>query len=255
MSEQGQQYEDVVIEEVVVDDDASSAGCQRLGLGLLGCTGVLAIAVLIVVGGTIAVGATSINNLVGGVQQIFNIETETDFSGVFIPVVERINRLQELTTVRFNYANIVTSERELPGVLNALYGDRQVMVAVGHIEAGVDLSSLTQDDITVTDGVMTIQLPAPAIQDCFLNENESYVVSRDTGVFAAAAPELDGETRRFALQQFRAQAMEDDILAEAQSETALVVQEFIQLFIGDEVTVQVEVAAPRADAPLPGSCP
>lgn len=254
MSEQTQQTEAVVVEEVLVDDGASP-GCQRLGLGLLGCTGILAIAVVVVVAGTIAVGATSINNLVGGVQQIFNIEAETDISGVFIPVVERINRLQELTTVRFNYANIVTSEREMPGLLNALYGDRQVMVAVGHIEAGVDLSSLTQDDITVEDGVMTIQLPPPVIQECFLNENESYVVSRDTGIFAAAAPEFDSESRRFALQQFRVKAMEDDILAEAQSETALVVQEFIQLFIGDEVMVQVEVAAPIADAPLPDSCP
>ncbi|MBI5669669.1 MAG: DUF4230 domain-containing protein [Chloroflexi bacterium] len=57
-------------------------------------------------------------------------------------VLERIQDMSLLTTTRFNYSSVVTSERQMPGILGALYGERQVMVAVGYVVAGVDMSKI-----------------------------------------------------------------------------------------------------------------
>lgn len=178
-------------------------------------------------------------------------------TATFIPLVDRITQMREITTVRFNYANIVTSEREMPGILNALYGDRQVLIAVGHIEAGIDMSKINSDDLVYDEetSTLTINLPGPVIQSCFLNENESYVVERDSGLFAAPAPNLDTSGRRFALTQARIRAVEDDILGVAQEEAEVAVTEFIDLFVDDTITVVVTVDDPDPNAPLPSTCP
>src|SRR4051812_38354366 len=50
-------------------------------------------------------------------------------------VLEKVQNLSQLTTTRFNYSSIVTSQRDLPSILAGLYGDKLVMVAVGHVNA------------------------------------------------------------------------------------------------------------------------
>src|SRR3990172_2140282 len=63
-------------------------------------------------------------------------------------VLERIQKISSLVTTRYSYSSMVTSERDMPGILAALYGERLAMVAVGYVTAGVDLSTLTQEDVT-----------------------------------------------------------------------------------------------------------
>src|SRR5450432_1626343 len=114
-------------------------------------------------------------------------------------VLDRIQALSELLTTRYNYSSLVTSQRDMPGILGGLYGDKLLMVAVGHVNAGIDMSKINISDITQAGDTMTITLPAAHLEDCFLDEQASYVVERDTGVFARPAPNLDTEARRFAV--------------------------------------------------------
>lgn len=178
-------------------------------------------------------------------------------TATFIPIVDRITELREITTVRFNYANIVTSSVEMPRILNALYGEEQVMVAVGHIEAGIDMSQIDAESLVFDEetNVLQVNIPGPMIQSCFLNENESYVVSRTSGIFAASSPQLDVESRRFALEQARIRAVEDDILGVAQEEAEVALTEFITPFVDASITVNINVDAPDPNAPLPDTCP
>jgi len=178
-------------------------------------------------------------------------------TATFIPIVDRITELREITTVRFNYANIVTSSVEMPRILNALYGEEQVMVAVGHIEAGIDMSQIDAESLVFDEetNILQVNIPGPMIQSCFLNENESYVVSRTSGIFAASSPQLDVESRRFALEQARIRAVEDDILGVAQEEAEVALTEFITPFVDASITVNINVDAPDPNAPLPDTCP
>src|SRR5690606_1604977 len=123
-----------------------------------------------------------------------------------------------LTTTRYNFSSLVTTEREMPPVLAALYGERQVLVAVGHVTAGIDLNLMDAEDVTINNGVLTLHLPPPSLQDCFLNEGASYVVERDTGIFSESAPHLEGQARQFAIQQFRENAQQEGILANVQQQ-------------------------------------
>src|SRR5262245_42732110 len=57
-------------------------------------------------------------------------------------ILDRIQSLSDLVTTRYNYSSLVTSQRDMPGILSVLYGDKLLMVAVGHVNAGIDMSQV-----------------------------------------------------------------------------------------------------------------
>lgn len=165
-------------------------------------------------------------------------------------VLERIQSLSEVMTTRYNYSSLVNSQREMPGILSGLYGDRLLMVAVGQINAGIDVKkiNINQDKA----GGMTIQLPPPQLFSCFLDEKSSYVISRDTGIFARPAPNLDQEARRFAVSQFRDLALNADIYSEVQTHAKTLVEDFVSSIGVKNATVVT--TPPDPNSPLPDSC-
>ncbi|NWF68941.1 MAG: DUF4230 domain-containing protein [Chloroflexi bacterium] len=167
-------------------------------------------------------------------------------------ILERVQALAQLTTIRYNYSLMVTSSRDMPPLLAGLYGESLSFVAVGHVTAGVDLALLQAKDIVEQNGILVITLPPPALQDCFLDEQQSYVVRRDTGLFANPSPALDNEARRFAIQQLRAAALEADILASAQQQAVTAVTQLAQAF--GQAQVQLNSTPPDPNAPLPLTC-
>ncbi len=231
--------------------------------GLTGSLGCLVLILALLAGLLVAAGQT-VGGLIGNVADFFELPELVSFAegagveipeDVFIPEVERLQALSQLTTTRFNYSHLVTSAVDMPGLLQGLYGQGLGYVAVGHINAGIDLSQITEADIVYDEArnLLTITLPAPTLQDCFLNEAQSYVVTRSTGLFAQPSEELESAARRFAIRQYRDMALEDGILEEARDQSVQVVEEFLLSVIGDVVLV-VEVAPIDADAPLPPTC-
>src|SRR5699024_4539944 len=92
---------------------------------------------------TVLVGAVLLNVLTSGVNSFggigntigsilnmcgnaFNPPRRT----IVIPQVERLQKLQDLTTVKFNYAGAVTVSQDIPPALQPLYGNEQTLVAV-----------------------------------------------------------------------------------------------------------------------------
>ncbi|HVO42202.1 MAG TPA: DUF4230 domain-containing protein [Aggregatilineales bacterium] len=169
-------------------------------------------------------------------------------------VLDRIQGMSELTTTRYNYSSLVTSERDMPDVLKALYGDKEILVAVGYVTAGIDLKDIHAADIVQSGGTLTIQLPPARLQACFLNEKDSYVVTRDTGVFSRPAPNLDQEARRYAVHQFRDMALKGDILSTVQTNAQNLIRSFVgTLNMPGVQTIQVN-SAPGDSNTLPDSC-
>lgn len=228
------------------DDAPPRRGCAWLALGAVGCLLLIAAPVA----GLLLAGTVTINGLLAGAQSVFNPQTVVTIQ----TMVESIQGLSQLTTVRHSYSAVVTSERDMPDALKLLYGEKQVMVAAGHVNAGVDLSQLAPDDIARDGDTIIVSLPAPQLQDCFVNEAQSYIASLETGLFARSAPELVVEGRRFAVRHFRERALnEDRILETAQTQAQAVVAGLVTaLAPGARVTV---LTAPLPDpAPLPPTC-
>ncbi len=232
--------------------------------------GLLVIVVAIVV---LAIAVNFSNSLSNGIGTFFssmgemlagaNTTSEIDISQIRIPEVEPFNELSQLTTMRYNYANIVTISTEMPSVLQALYGNSLALVAVGHIEAGVDMGQLTREDM-VYDGetrTLTLNIPAPILTACYLDVQKTYVAEQRTGIFAPNQPRLSDESRRYALLRFRDIATEEGIITDAQAKAESVVQNFastlinVQVGEGDPaVNVVVTTKAPLENAPLVETC-
>lgn len=128
-------------------------------------------------------------------------------------VVEQIQALSRLETSRYAIEKVLTGEAT--GVLPILTHDKILFVAHGDVVAGVDLGKLTEDDVRVVSGTVTIRLPPAEILSASLDNSKSYVYNRDTGLLGRPDPNLESQIRQEAEKQIRQAALEDGILARA----------------------------------------
>jgi hypothetical protein len=239
-------------EEVFYDDRRGPSGCAWGVLGGMGCMTIPIIALVFV----IVSGINSVAGVVDSITGIFN-PSEIVYETVSTTLIlERIQDLSQLTTTRFNFSNLVRVKRDLPTILRALYTDRLQMVIVGHVTAGIDLAQMTEANFTQNGDILVIQLPAPQLQDCFLNEQESYVVDRDTGLFTTGSPELDGQARQFAVSEFRDAALEQGILAEVNEQAQINLESFLNSLPLDPSLsgFRILTTSPPTNPPLPQTC-
>lgn len=218
-----------------------------MGKVLRGLFTVLALLLLVGIGAALGIVLTQ-----GGLLGLLGIASEPTVSSV--TVLDRIQALADLTTQRYNYSSIVTSQRDMPPLLEAIYGDRQILIAVGYVDAGIDLAALEADAITITNDTVNITLPVAMLQACVLDESATYVAERETGIFAPNAPNLDDDARQFAVVQFRNQAVEAGILQDAQDEARVVITEVLLASNPAIQRVNVAFAEANADVELPQTC-
>lgn len=167
-------------------------------------------------------------------------------------ILDRVQALSQLTTTRYSFSTIITTESDMPQWLKPIYGQKQVLVAVGYVTAGVDMRGIQAGDVQVNGAALTLRLPAPALQDCILDEGKTYIAAQDTGLFARPATNVDQETRRYAIQQLRQSALDGNILAEAQTQATTAIIEFAGL-LGVQ-SVQVTFQPAETEVVLPPSC-
>jgi hypothetical protein len=199
------------------------------------------------------------NNLLGGLDwmnRLFGSAQITLPANIYIPDVERVQALTQLTTTSYNYADVQGGQRDMPAWLAALYGDSVVMVTVGIIEAGIDVSQITEEDIMFdeTSNSLVLNLPAPTLQSCYLDENQSYIVQRDTAAFGVPLANLEDIVRQRALLDYRDRAIEEGILDTARTEAEATMREFLGVIVGEEVNLVIQFDAPIPNTPLPATC-
>ncbi|PJF29829.1 MAG: hypothetical protein CUN52_06365 [Phototrophicales bacterium] len=235
-----------------VDEERGCSGCAWGLVGLVGCLGIPVGVILFVIIG----GANIIGNIFNGIGQIFNPPPPVYQTVSQQAVLESVRQLSDLTTVEYNFSQIITSERELPPILQALYSDRLVYFAVGRIQAGVNLSAIQPQDVIINNTTLTIILPPPVLQDCFIDEGASGVISRDTGVFASPAPNIESEARKTALVHFRGLSIQEGILLRANTEAKTTLEAFLGLLpIAGVDTIEIITQEPNTQSmTFPSSC-
>jgi hypothetical protein len=224
--------------------------------------GIFAVAVLVgaVLLNVLTSGVNAFGGIGNGIGSILNIwgnAFNPQRRAIVLPEVERLQRLADLTTVKFNYAGVVTVSQDVPPALASLYGNEQTLVAVVSVRAGIDLSTLSAEDMSYdeTRNVLTLRLPAAVLQECFMDDSKSYVVENRTGIFVGASPALNDEARRYSIQQFRQTALEENILQEAQTEAETVMREFMTVLNPEGApTLEFVFATPDPNAVLPETC-
>jgi Protein of unknown function (DUF4230) len=155
-------------------------------------------------------------------------------------VVQGIQRLNELATVRYTTQVLVTEEENatffrqpLPEFLT---GEKVLLVAVGEVEAGVDLDELGPQEVRVTGDTVYINLPQARILDSSLDEDKTRLYDRDQGLFKIRGnDELIEEARRDAEDRMVEAARENDILDKAQDNAETSISTLVTSLGYDEV--------------------
>jgi Protein of unknown function (DUF4230) len=140
-------------------------------------------------------------------------EETVDLTAI-VTEVRDLNRLETASMHVMQVGTITQSYRFLP---DALAGDQLTFLAVGDVIAGVDLSQLGQRDVwREPDGTVNLRLPPPQILVSRLDNRQSRVLNRDTGVLRRADVDLESRMRQHAESAIRQGAVRKGILTLAE---------------------------------------
>ncbi len=143
-------------------------------------------------------------------------------------VVEGIRDLNRLATVRWTESVPVTRESAGTGMERFLTGERVLLIAVGEVEAGVDLEKMGADDVRVEGKKVTIRLPEPEVFSTSLDEIETRVYDRDFSLLNLRPDdELVEQARADAVTRVEQAARENGILDAAETNAEESIRAFV----------------------------
>jgi hypothetical protein len=170
-----------------------------------------------------------------------------------VTIVREVQGLSRLETAVYTVEKVITAESG-QGPLAFLFGDRLLLVAHGQVIAGVDLAYLTTEDVAVSQaGTVVIHLPDAEVLLVSLNNEESYIYDRETGI-VGLNPDLETAARQVAEQKFLDAALEDGILEMAQDYAELHVRRLV-LALGFEEVLFSDVPPEPTPTPHPTATP
>lgn len=144
------------------------------------------------------------------VQDLVKPEEKQVDLGALVTHVRELSRL-ETASMRVMQVSTITQSYKL--VPDAMAGDQLTFLATGDVIAGIDLSHLQQHDVRREgDGTIILRLPAPQILITRVDNRESRVINRKTGVFRRADVDLESRARQHAEQSIRNEAIKKGIL-------------------------------------------
>lgn len=132
-------------------------------------------------------------------------------------IVLELRNQSRLVTMTAKYQQVGGIEYNQEGnFIEKMQGEQLQMLFVGEVSAGVDLSTLTPNDITVSGYTINLQIPRSQIFDGpVILESETRVLNHETGFLTDLLNREDPNLQT----QVRAQA-EQQILSLAQQDTA-----------------------------------
>jgi hypothetical protein len=143
-------------------------------------------------------------------------------------VVEGIQDLNQLATVRWKESVIITRKSGGTELEQLVSGEEVTVVAAGSVEAGVNLADLDQDDVQVSGETVTIRLPRPEILSVSLDEDETRVYDRDFGLLNVRPDDaLVEEARDAAVDKIEEAARDEDILDQAEQNAENGIRAFV----------------------------
>jgi hypothetical protein len=164
-------------------------------------------------------------------------------------VLQSLEDIGEYRAASANYELLVDLEQDtdLPAVI---LGERTLFVAVGSVDAGVDLAALGPDAVTVSEGGagVSVVLPAGEVYDAELDLRRSYTFERDEGllnrignVFSGDAGDYQQEVMVAAEQRLdEAARANGDLASRAEENTAAMLESLLRSLGFERVEITFE---------------
>ncbi len=201
--------------------------------GGLGTTLVLAFAI-VVLGVALGVGLARNGSLLPIVGALLGEKPPRTTTGPV--VVEGIQELDQLATVRWTESVPITRETGGDIVDRLFNGEKVLVIATGEVEAGVDLGAVGKDDVIVNGDTVTIDLPEPEILSASLDEEKTRVYDRDFSPLNIRPDDDLVEVARLqAVEKIRAAARENKILDTAEDNSEDSIRAFVTTLGFEEV--------------------
>lgn len=144
-----------------------------------------------------------------------------------VTIIHEVNALARLETIQYTVEKVITVEQG-QDVLAPLFGDRLLFVAHGYVIAGIDMAKLEEADMWLENGVLNVRLPDAEVFDATLDNEQSYVYDRETGLLTHGNPDLETLARQAAEQQILQAALDDGILEQARINAELFLDRFFE---------------------------
>ena len=174
----------------------------------------------------------------GWMDRIFGEGDVTDVGPVTITALRDLAQLTTFEMVEYT----VIEKADDRGWLNWATGDSVTMFVVARIGASVDLRAMTADSIDAdpATGIAVIRLPAPEIGYVDVDEEQTTVYDRDTGLFTRGNPNLEQAARLAAEEVLVTAALDNGLLERASEEARIVIATFVESLGYTDVRVTVE---------------
>lgn len=161
-------------------------------------------------------------------------------------LVTRVRALNRLETAAMRVVHVGTIKQTYEYIPNALAGDEVTLYSAGDVIAGIDLSMLQPTDVRrEPNGTIVLKLPPPQILVSRVDNRETHVITRKTGVFRKADQQLEGRARQFAEQSIRNEAMRKGILALASQNGEIKLADLLHALGFQRVRFDTEKPLPR----------
>ncbi len=132
-----------------------------------------------------------------------------------VTYIYEIRSLARLETIQYSVEKVITAEQN-QGTFDFLFGDRMLFVAHGTVIAGIDMEKIQPGDMALSGEVLNVRLPATEVFIATIDNDKSYVYTRETGILTKQAIDLETLARQSAEDEIRKAALEDGILQQAQ---------------------------------------
>lgn len=134
-------------------------------------------------------------------------------------VIQQVRGLSELVTVQYVIEKVVILE-DIKYI--AVLGESRVlMVAHGIVKAGINLENLKPEQVEISGTRIEITLPPARITDAYLDEHQTRVVERTTGLLRVFDKDLEQTARQQAVDDIRRAARNAGIQKEADKRARL----------------------------------
>lgn len=161
---------------------------------------------------------------VADIEEVFAPEPYQEIGPVIVTAIWELGELTTVEMVEHTYIEKGTDE----GWLQWARGDSVSMFVVAEIGAGVDLTTLTPRDFSVSDdGVVYLELPRAEVHYAATDNESTVVIDREVGLFTKGDPQLETEARRAAETVLLDQALEAGILEHAEENAVSVLTNFL----------------------------
>jgi hypothetical protein len=207
----------------------------------------IAVVILILTIISVSVNAFSIKDSIGA----FFFPPTTAEVTTSRTIVTSLQPLGQIVSISVEAAQADIEVTINAGTVN-LCGHSANHVAQGVIEAGVDITQVSEASVSYneTSDTYTISLPAPQITSCRIEYIRQYQQAGGNPTCGIDWDNVRLLGQYVSTQQFAQDALDGGILERAERETTLLLQSFVGALTGSNV----EIVYAEAEAILPASC-